>query len=255
MGGKLGMSGALAFALLTVLPAMAQTQAPAPGKPAIVADASVILQTDGDTEVSGLTVNPRVLFMSPAGEPFRGGSDMTASMKQWFDQADANHNGALSPVEFLADHMRFYRLVDERSDGVVDAFDVARYERDIAPEISGVDAQGRRLKIGARGPASKPVPRIKFGKPPPDREGAARYSALAEIEPLRNADRDFDYKITVVEWAAAATRRFAALDANHDGKIEFKELELPPEPWAYGERNAFNECFNCEYAPLYQWPY
>ncbi len=73
------------------------------------------------------------LFLGPARhEPFRGrdGHDQIHA-DQWFDQADTNHDGVLTLDEFLADHMRFFKVLDRDDKGDVDGFDVARYDHDI----------------------------------------------------------------------------------------------------------------------------
>ena len=41
------------------------------------------------------------LFISPAGEPFRGGGGLEA----WFARADADHDGTLILAEFRAGHL------------------------------------------------------------------------------------------------------------------------------------------------------
>ncbi|HET9160705.1 MAG TPA: EF-hand domain-containing protein [Caulobacteraceae bacterium] len=41
------------------------------------------------------------------------------------------------------------------------------------------------------------------------------------------ADTDLDFQVSLKEWSAAAAKRFALLDADHDGKIRFEELKRP----------------------------
>lgn len=52
------------------------------------------------------------LFISPMGEPFRGGDPI----KQWFEGADANKDGALTADEFVADAMRLFAVLDRGKD-------------------------------------------------------------------------------------------------------------------------------------------
>jgi len=75
------------------------------------------------------------LFISPAGEPFRAPAEGPYPVAAWFSAADANHDGALSRDEFVADAGRFFILLDTDKDGVIDGFEVSAYERNIAPEI------------------------------------------------------------------------------------------------------------------------
>jgi hypothetical protein len=207
---------------------------------------------------------PRVrLFISPAGEPFRPRSDGVEPMRAWFDQADANHDGAVTQAEFEADHMRFFKLLDVNGDGFIDSIEVQRYEHDVAPEIlsridrgdaggpparasgsggrqgggagggGGGRGGGRRGGGGGRGGGA---PSGGGGRPSnggggsgggDPTSGAAAFNLLNEPEPVMAADSDLDFRISVKEWTVAAAERFAKLDANHDGKIGFTELKPP----------------------------
>jgi len=207
------------------------------------------------------------LFMSPAGEPFRPRGD-AEPMRAWFDQADTDHDGALTLAEFTADHLRFLKTLDVNGDGVVDSAEVQRYEHDVAPEIlSAVDrgdsgrfgarggggpdgddrggggrrggGGGRRRGGGGGGPGGGGGGRAGFGGGGPGGEaatGAAAFSLLNEPEPLLAADTDLDFRISVKEWIAAAGERFAKLDANHDGKIAFDELKVRGGGGGRGQR-------------------
>src|SRR3954469_19290295 len=64
------------------------------------------------------------LFISPMGEPFRGTHDGPAPQDAWFDGADANHDGALSEDEMIADAARFFAALDQRKDGEIDPDDI-----------------------------------------------------------------------------------------------------------------------------------
>jgi hypothetical protein len=134
---------------------------------ATVLAAALAVAARAQTPVEPLIIQaPGVLFLSPAGEPFRSGSDMTKSMKRWFDQADANHDGVLTLDEFLADHMRFFKLMDERSDGDIDGFDVTRYEHEIVPElIADYDHTGSS-RPGPKGASVAKQPWFRFGARP-----------------------------------------------------------------------------------------
>ena len=72
------------------------------------------------------------VFISPSGEPFRGGDGLRA----WFAQADADHDGAITAAEFQADALRFFQVLDANHDGTVDGFEISAYEQTIAPEIA-----------------------------------------------------------------------------------------------------------------------
>ena len=80
------------------------------------------------------------VFISPMGEPFHARPGAAAPQDQWFDGADANHDGALSEAEMEADAARFFAMLDQRKDGEIDPDDIERYENVIAPEIRVVGA-------------------------------------------------------------------------------------------------------------------
>jgi hypothetical protein len=143
------------------------------------------------------------LFFSPAGEPFRPTPGGEPPLVRWFAGADANVDGSLSPEEFADDHARYFKVLDANGDGRVDGPEVDRYERTLAPEIlSAVDR-------GVAGPASGARPagagrrgrggRGSGGPVGVGRVGAARYSLINEPQPIRAADLDLDYRVSVEE--------------------------------------------------------
>ena len=73
------------------------------------------------------------LFISPAGEPFRAPPGAPYPVVDWFNGADANHDGALSRDEFVADSVRFFNVLDMDHNGVLDGFEVSNYENHVAP--------------------------------------------------------------------------------------------------------------------------
>src|SRR5476649_1683874 len=75
------------------------------------------------------------VFISPSGEPFRGGPHDPYPVDVWFARADANHDGALSEAEFVADAVSFFHKLDLNGDGLVDGAELSAYEQNTAPEI------------------------------------------------------------------------------------------------------------------------
>jgi hypothetical protein len=175
------------------------------------------------------------LFISPAGEPFRGGDGLAA----WFAGADADHDGAITAAEFQADAERFFERLDANHDGVVDGFEVSAYEQTIAPEIAamefdrqpggGGEAEGQRRGGGRRGGRGRLGGQFGGdggGRGPAGagHEGAGRYSLINEPEPVANADENVDSKVTLEEWRHATAHRFAALDKAKTGRLTLDEL-------------------------------
>lgn len=189
------------------------------------------------------------LFISPAGEPFRAPPGAVYPVVAWFEGADANHDGALSRDEFVADALRFFSVVDTDRDGVIDGFEVAHYEQAIAPEIVGGAAPGA-MRRGPRGLGA--ADGLQDGGGPRDDDmspsrrrrslganvlqGAALFGLIAEPEPVMAADADFDRRITRDEATKAAKTRFALLDTDKDGLL--KLADLPKTPAQGGLRTA-----------------
>lgn len=157
----------------------------------------------------------RYLFISPMGEPFRSDHE---PQDVWFDQADANHDGALTLAEFRKDAMRWFAVLDRGHDGEIDPDDIEYYESVLVPEIR-VDADEGDTETTSEGEDSGSTTIVRH-----NRKGAALYSYLDYPEPVMVADTNFNRGVDPREFDHAAEVRFAILDANHDGKIERAEL-------------------------------
>ena len=178
------------------------------------------------------------VFISPMGEPFRGGSADPYPLDRWFARADVNHDGALDWDEFKADADAFFRQLDTNHDGVLDGAEVSAYEQEVAPEIlprvarltakdipplPSVDPDTNTERY-ARQDATGPVTRPRAGL----LAGAAVFGVTSEPEPVAAADTDFDGKVSLAEWDQSARRRFDLLDKNQDGRIQRAELPKTP---------------------------
>lgn len=178
---------------------------------------------------------PWAPFVSPMGEPFRGGAADEAPIARWFGKADLNRDGKLSAEEMLADADRFFARLDANRDGGIDPPELTAYEWEIAPEIQ-VNSDWRR----ARGQAAA-KPALDGGAKRSDEhdgyqvdglQGAARYGLLNIPQPVASADADFNRLITREEFRLAATHRFRLLDSKGLGQISLTELatRLPIRP-------------------------
>jgi hypothetical protein len=180
------------------------------------------------------------LFISPAGEPFRAPPGQPYPVTVWFAGADANHDGALSRDEFLADSLRFFAVVDADRDGVIDGFEVSAYETRIAPEIVGGVAPSMRRGPMGQGPGGGGGgmgPGSGGDGPSGGRrrsmgsnmlQGASLYGLIAEPQPVMGADADFNRRITKDEATKAAKTRFSLLDRDKDGVLKLEELPETP---------------------------
>lgn len=172
------------------------------------------------------------LFISPSGEPFRVPRGQPYPVAVWFARADTNHDGVLTRDEFVADALAFNATLDTDHDGLIDGFEVAAYEKDIAPEILGPLDRGEE-RFGGGGGMSRGK-RTFFGGPakPPayglNRNGAGLYGLINEVQPVAAQDSDLDRRIDRKEVGIAARDRFAILDKDKDGKLTLATLPKTP---------------------------
>jgi hypothetical protein len=190
---------------------------------------------------------PWAPFISPMGEPFRGGRTNEAPIARWFGRADLNRDGALTADEMQADADRFFARLDDNHDGQIDPQEIAAYEYEIAPDVQ-VNSQWKRPRgeTAARTSAKpEPGPDGPSGDwwwvPKGDQhdgyrkdglQGAARYGLLNIPQPVAGADADFNRLITLAEFRQAAAYRFKLLDDRRQGRVSLSELEarLPTRP-------------------------
>jgi hypothetical protein len=192
------------------------------------------------------------LFVSPCGRPYRAAPGDPYPVVVWFAETDTDHDGSLDRAEFRADAAAFFAILDRNHDGVIDPEEVTYYEQAIVPEIlrrrpspqaaaeariflaqfgggmggggggggmgGGGGRGGGRRGGGSQGPPGSPHP------PEPELTGAAPFDLFAEPEPVTAADANFDGRITLAEFLAAADRHFDALDTRGAGKITLADL-------------------------------
>jgi hypothetical protein len=215
------MRAMLAASLLTLLPAAVASQ-PTPAQP------------------------PRgVVYLSVMGEPFIAPAGQSA-LALWLAKADIDRNGSISLAELTADGERFFKTLDIDNDGRIGGFEMTRYEEEIAPaslraragmrpvgsdRVLEKDAAGfvDRSRNGRRGrdmlPGGMTRPELSMSADGYTISGGG--SSLAIPQPVAMTDADMSGSVTVDEFARAATRRFALVDANKNGLLEAGELSRP----------------------------
>jgi hypothetical protein len=197
---------------------------------------------------------PPRLFLSPSGEPFRLSPSDPDPLRAWFDQVDTKRQGYIDRDEFRADAVRYFKKLDENSDGVIDGFELADYEAKTVPEVTAW-ADGRYPGEFDPSPSGSPQtgqsqhqdgpalqhddvghaapPEAKHGHAPP---GQVIGQVVDEPEPVSGADFNLDSHITLAEWMRATDDRFELLDTGHTGRLTLDALRTRMNGLATGRR-------------------
>jgi Ca2+-binding EF-hand superfamily protein len=144
-------------------------------------------------------------------------SELPPRMQQKLGEADANHDGVLTPDELRAhfDALRAQRFAraDKNGDGALDASEVG--ERAWGHlRVADVDGDGRvtRTELDQARASGK----IHGGM-----GGHHKFSPEAFIQRF---DTDHDGAVSLSELPEKLRARFAAADTNHDGKLTVDEI-------------------------------
>lgn len=181
------------------------------------------------------------VFISPAGKPFRAAAGAPYPVADWFKEADKNGDGKLDHAEFLADAEAFFKVLDLNKSGLLDPYDIAVYERRVAPEIIGgrvrAGALTPRIFLAQYGPGSagSDIPVTEGGNDTADQphkpqtldetlQGASPYSLLNIPEPVTAGGLDARGVVTKAAYMAQAERNFTALDEDEKGYLTLATL-------------------------------
>jgi hypothetical protein len=205
---------------------------------------SLLALAASPSQAQPISLHARSMFISPMGEPFRDHSG--DALADWFNGADANHDGRLTLLEMQKDAERFFALLDVNHDGEIDPDEITRYETVVAPEISSgrhfdmaaFDASQSRENAGQSGGRGHGggghhggSGRHRGGGSGSINQGAARFGLLDLPEPVVAADSDFNRGVSPNEFKEAAGQRFLALDLDHHGYLTLAGLAtIRPEP-------------------------
>ncbi|MGC1304162.1 MAG: hypothetical protein WA840_17480, partial [Caulobacteraceae bacterium] len=214
---------------------------------------------DGDASADPDRPEPggrAMLFISPCGEPFRARGGEPYPVVAWFHQADTNHDGQLDRAEFIADAVRFFRVLDRNRDDQIDGDELRAYEHVVVPEIAVGAGRGVSLTLPGAGPvrlwpvaeleliqggigglggggggggrhhgnsggssSSQTTPGVDDGL-----VGAAPYNLLSEPEPVAASDLSFTGRISLADFKTRAGQRFDLLDPDGRGYLTLDTL-------------------------------
>lgn len=173
------------------------------------------------------------VYMSLMGEPFRTNDAGEAPFDQWLKLADQDGDGTISRLEFRGDAETFFAALDANQDKVIDADEMAQYER---------DAPGRTRAAGglmAAPSSNRPTPKssapvekgqvalVTSNAPSATRihPGLAPSINGANVpQPVAMADLNLDRRVTLDEFLKTAGKRFTNYDVDQDGRLTRKEL-------------------------------
>ena len=125
---------------------------------------------------------------------------------------DSNNDGKLDINEFRADAAYFFGVLDRNHDGFIDSAEVTYYEQHIVPQVL------QPLTGGLDNGSLQRLDRFESDR------GAAPYSLFGEPEPVRSADRQFNYRITLQEYLDQSDRHFHLLDKDNKGFLTLDDL-------------------------------
>ena len=173
------------------------------------------------------------VYMSLMGEPFRTNAAGERPFDQWFKLADRDGDGGISRLELQQDAQAFFAALDADGDKVIDADEMAAYERDAPARTRAAGGEVATLSSSRPKPTSSaPVDKgrvavVTSGKIPSATRihpGGGRDRSASVPQPVAMTDLNLDRRVTVDEFNKAAGRRFTNYDTDQDGKLTRKEL-------------------------------
>jgi hypothetical protein len=180
-------------------------------------------------------------FIAPSGEPFRVYGDAPYPLVGWFQGADKNGDGKLDLAEFTADFLRFFDQLDANHDGAIDGIERTHYENEVAPETLGSSwslsarrsQEAEDVNFGSSndgGAATIKKAKPLYGSNP---IGAARFDLLGLPEPVAAMDVEVRGRVSRRQAEQVARDRFNLLDPEHLGYLTLDTL--PP---TFSERDG-----------------
>jgi hypothetical protein len=167
--------------------------------------------------------------LSPNGEALSGGPlgrvNCRDAMARWFDRVDSDHDGKVTPGEFVADAQSQFAVMDLDRDGMVTPAELAAYRAPYMPSqpaerLARAEERPRPAGDGRPGGNQRAV------RP----GGAQRNTSLPDADadhpdPVMAADVRLRNEIGLEDFIAYAKRHFAALDIRHRGALSREDAQ------------------------------
>lgn len=169
----------------------------------------------------------RMLFVAPNGKPWRGQPGESYPSASWFAAVDANHDGKITRVEYLAEFTPYFDTLDTDHDGEIGPDEISNYERVILPEVQmsagafgGIASYAEAAGSSGNGSEGDGPPQLplRIG-------GASFFGFFRAPEPILMMDTNFNRGITRAEFSTAAARTWRMV--NSEGKPWLTIADLP----------------------------
>ena len=173
------------------------------------------------------------VYMSLMGEPFRTSEAGEPPFDQWLKLADLDGDGTVSRLELRGDAETFFASLDANADKIIDADEMAQYERDTpgrtraagglsaaassnrpTPQSSAPVEKGQVALVTSNAPSAT---RVHPGQAP-------KINGANVPQPVAMADLNLDRRVTIDEFLKTAGKRFTNYDVDQDGRLTRKEL-------------------------------
>jgi hypothetical protein len=191
---------------------------------------SVLLAACGGSHKDPGIAAARLIY-SPNGEPLSGGllghPSCAEALAGWFDRLDTDRRGAIDLDRYLADARGQFAAMDLDKQGAVTADVLTRYR---AP----YNSDARPETAASATESSNRVPRSGEGAHRQGQSGTGSRAAASgndrghssdeEPDPVMAADVQLQFKVTLSDFIAYEQRRFAELNAKHDGRLAKAEV-------------------------------
>jgi Ca2+-binding EF-hand superfamily protein len=172
-------------------------------------------------------LGPTYMLYSPNGEPLNGGPlgrpTCEEALSIWFGRVDIDHSGGISHAEFMADATSQFARMDIDKNGYLLPEELERYRLPYRQDTSSVSGNSQSSDAGSSGGQHRRSRHATSDDSGSSHASGKPYQNTAP-DPVMSADTNNHFKVTLQDYIAQADRKFAELDADHDGNLSPDEL-------------------------------